>query len=194
MALMFATKFQTEVYLCGNPEWKIRYLGPTFIECFLNFERSYYNRALLVCCSDNTWLYHLDIPEQDRKYLRECIVSGKAPHNLYEILKVPGKMKAFLDVLPAEKRAKVEIQLKTFPVYDLSLKLKVDKKEVDTLTNTSYAELYFKVKRTNQTDGYSMIKNYPYPKKDSIYVMGIEEGNVLFLYKVLMMLLRLNSI
>ena len=104
VALMFATKLQVDMYLCGNPEWKIRYLGPQFIESFINFERSYYNRSLLVCRTDNTWLYHLDISEEDRKYLRECIVSAKAPHNLYEILKVPEKMKAFLAVLPAEKR------------------------------------------------------------------------------------------
>ena len=46
-------------------------------------------------------------------------------------------------------------------------------KEVKSITNMDYAELYFKLKRLNRTPGYGYLEHYPYLKKDKVYILGM---------------------
>lgn len=64
-------------------------------------------------------------------------------------------------------------QMVTWPVYHIDIKLKVMNKEVKSITNMDYAELYFKLKRLNRTPGYGYLEHYPYLKKDKVYILGM---------------------
>jgi len=86
--------------------------------------------------------------------------------------------------LPEARRSTIEEQLKTWPVYRIDTKLKVENQEVRQLTNMDYGEVYFKVQQLNKTAGYSYIHNYPVPVKDKIYVIGIEKDSFVVVKEV----------
>ena len=58
------------------------------------------------------------------------------------------------------------------------MKLKVENKEVNSLTNMDYGEVFYKVSQLNKTTGFSYIHNYPIPLRDKIYVLGIEGDSI----------------
>lgn len=74
--------------------------------------------------------------------------------------------------------------MKSWPLYDLKIKLKLKGNEVKDIKHTNFHQLYFKVTQTNQTKGYSYIHNYPYPKQDRFYAIGMDGKEILFIKNV----------
>jgi hypothetical protein len=68
----------------------------------------------------------------------------------------------------------------------------VEDREVAELTNVDYAQLFFRLSQRNSTTGYSYIQNYPLPRKDRVYILLIENNQILDIKEVPLSLTKID--
>lgn len=60
----------------------------------------------------------------------------------------------------------------------------VDGKEVASITKMDYAQIRYKIERKGSGSGYCVLSKYPYPRKESISVFGILNGDLIYFRRV----------
>lgn len=69
-------------------------------------------------------------------------------------------------------------------MYDCYYKLMVDGKEVPSITKMDYAQIRYKVERKGKGNGYCVLSKYPFPRKETITVFGILNGDLIYFRRV----------
>ena len=60
---MFTVRELDGNILYGNVDWKVSYIGIPIIDCYMEFQRDFFNRTLIVPPANDNWLYCLNLSE-----------------------------------------------------------------------------------------------------------------------------------
>jgi hypothetical protein len=120
VVMLFTNKDLNGKGFMGNPQWIIKYQGPTAFNAFIEFQRDFYNRTFLVPNANENWLYSLGLTGEEIGQLKEMLRNNtEIVKNLFQMLASATQVKEFCRSVPKGKREAIEEQLSSWPIYDL---------------------------------------------------------------------------
>lgn len=73
----------------NNPDWKVYYIGYKIINLYLQFEKDFYNRTLIIPKNEFIWVHNLDLDGPAKTAIIQAIAAKRITPNLAEIIRSP---------------------------------------------------------------------------------------------------------